>query len=334
MRVAITGGTGFVGSYLVAQLLSAGHELRVVARGSAHADLPTGLLPTFGDVVSGRGLEEAFEGAEVVVNLAAVIRNRGVQTFESVNAGGSARVARAALAAGARRVVQLSAIGADPDPRFPYLYSKWQGEQAVRGSGLETVILRSSVVFGKGDGFFTLLARAIAIPSPFLVVPGNGAATFQPIHAEDLARCLVAAVEDGGRAGQLYELGGPEQLTLDQITEVVARVTGREWLGITRRRLLHLDPRLIRPGAVLMDKLLPNPLVTPDQLDMLVKPNVAQVDAVRSNFGFDPRPLEPNLGYLRRQRRWPMRLLDQGGARLENHGPSAPGPGRESGGDG
>ncbi len=334
MRVAITGGTGFVGSYLVPHLLHSGHELRVVARGSARADLPQGLLPTFGDIVSGRGLEEAFEGAEVVVNLAAVIRNRGVQTFESVNAGGSARVARAARKAGVRRVVQLSAIGADPDPRFPYLHSKWQGEQAVRGSGLEWVILRSSVVFGPGDGFFTLLARAISLPAPFLVVPGNGAAIFQPIHAEDLARCLVAAVENDGRAGNLYELGGPEQLTLDQITEVVARVTGREWFGITRRRIVHLDPRLIRPGAVLMEKLLPNPLVTPEQLAMLVKPNVAQVDAVRSNFGFDPRPLEPNLGYLRRPRRWPLRLLDQGGARLESHGPSAPGPGRKTGGDG
>ena len=330
MRVAITGGTGFVGSHLIPQLLAAGHELRVVARGNARAQLPEGLVPTFGDVVSGRGLESAFEGAEVVVNLAAVIRNRGVQTFQSVNAEGSANVARAARAAGARRLVQLSAIGADPDPRFPYLFSKWQGEQAVRGSGLEWVILRSSVVFGEGDGFFTLLARAIALPAPFLVVPGSGAATFQPLHADDLAGCLLAAVQDERRAGSVYELGGPEQLTLDQITEIVARVTGHDWFGISRRRLVHVDPRLIRPAAILMEKLLPNPLVTPEQLAMLAKPNVAQLDAVRVNFGFDPRPLEPNLGYLRRDRHWPLRLLEQGAARLATHGPRAPEPGPQT----
>lgn len=317
MRVAVVGGTGFIGSHLVPRLLSSGHELRIVARGAAPGRLPHGLAPTFGDLVSGQGLEAAFEGAEAVINLAAVIRNRGVQTFQSVNASGSAKVAAAARAAGVRRLVQLSAIGADPDPRFPYLSSKWQGEQAVRGSGLEWVVLRSSLVFGPGDGFFSLLARALRLPAPFLVIPGDGSASFQPIYAGDLSRCLAAAVQDPGRASHQYELGGPEQLTLEQITLIVARATRREYLGISRRRPLHLDPRLIRPGAVLMERLMPNPLVTPQQLDMLAKPNVATVDSVRSNFGFDPLPLEPNLGYLRRPRHWPFSLLDQGGARLE-----------------
>ncbi len=331
MRVAVVGGTGFVGSHLIPRLLTAGHELRVVARGAAPGRLPKDLLPTFGNAVTGEGLDAAFEGAEVVVNLAAIIRNRGVQTFESVNAGGSAHIAASARRSGVRRLVQLSALGADPDPRFPYLFSKWQGEQSVRGSGLEWVILRSSTVFGPGDGFFSQLARAISLPAPFLVVPGDGSATFQPISADDLSRCLVAAVEDQSRASQVYELGGPEQLTLDQITEIVARVTGREWFGIARRRILHLDPRILRPGAMIMEKVMPNPLVTAQQLDMLVKPNIATADSVRANFGFDPMPLEPNLGYLRRPRRWPLSILDQGGARLERPQPDRPDQPRSGG---
>lgn len=318
MRVAVVGGTGFVGSHLVPQLLEVGHELRVVARGAARQRLPEGLSPTFGDIVTGDGLEAAFEGADAVVNLAAVIQNRGVQTFRSVNDRGAANVVEAAKRAGVRRLVHLSALGADPDPHFPYLFSKWQGEQWVQGSGLEWVILRSSVVFGPGDGFFSLLAKTLRLPAPFLVIPGDGQATFQPIFVGDLARCLVASVQDAPRANRLYELGGPAQMTLEEITIAVARAINREWFGISRRRPLHLDPRMLRPGAVVMAKVMPQPLVTPEQLDMLVRPNVATADAVRANFGFDPQPL--NLGYLYRPRRFPFSLMEQGRARLEPPG--------------
>ena len=316
MRIAVVGGTGFVGSHLVPLLLERGHELRVVGRGARSATLPPGLSPTFGDVVSGQGLAAAFAGADAVVNLVAVIRNQGVQTFESVNAKGARNVVEAAQEAGVRRLVQLSAIGADPDPRFPYLFSKWQGEQWLQGSGLEWVILRSSVIFGPGDGFFTLLAKAISMPAPFLVIPGDGTATFQPVAADDVARCLSMAVEEPPRAGHIYEIGGPEQMTLEEITIAVAEEIGKDWFGITRRKPLHLDPRIIRPAALVMDRFMRNPLVTPQQLDMLVKPNVTTSDAIPSHFGFQPKPLRPNLGYLRRPKRWPFTLLDQGTARV------------------
>jgi NADH dehydrogenase len=256
-------------------------------------------------VVSGDGLEAAFQSADVVVNLVAVIRERGLQTFDAVNAQGSANVANAASRAGVKKLVQLSAIGADPDPNFPYLISKWRGEQAVIASSLEWVIIRSSTIFGKGDGFFTLLAKAISLPAPFLIIPGDGAAVFQPIHADDVGRCLLAAIEDERRARQLYEIGGPDQVTLEQITIAVAQAIDKEWFGISKRKPLHLDPRMIRPGALLMDKLLSDPLVTPQQLDMLAKPNVTRVDAVRTEFGFEPRTMWGNLGYLKRPSRWP-----------------------------
>jgi NADH dehydrogenase len=302
-------------------LLDAGHEIRVIGRGARPVTLPQGLSMTFGNVITGEGLKDAFKDADVVVNLVAVIRNRGVQTFTSVNAQGTAHVVDAARQAGVRRLVHLSAIGADPDPTFPYLCSKWQGEQWVRGSGLEWVILRSSVIFGERDGFFSQLAKALSLPAPFLVIPGDGSAAFQPISADDLSRCLVAAVEDGDRSGKTYELGGPEQLTLDEITLAVAEAIGKEWFGISRRRPLHMDPRMIRPGAVLMEKFMPDPLVTAQQLDMLAKPNVATVDAVSTNFGFEPRPMGPNLGYLKKVKGFPFNLLDLGTARMHQSAP-------------
>jgi len=305
VRVAVVGGSGFVGCHLVPQLLRAGHEVRVVGRGMLSAALPPGLVLTYGDVVSGEGLEGAFQGADAVVNLVAIIRERGLQTFEAVNSQGTANVVDAAHRAGVRRLVQLSAIGADPDPSYPYLLSKWRGEQAIAASPLEGVVIRSSTIFGPGDGFFTTLARAISLPAPFLVIPGDGTAIFQPISADDVARCLVVGIEDGPRSGHLYEIGGPDQVTLEQITLAVAQAIDKEWFGFSKRKLLHLDPRLIRPGAMLMDMALAHPLVTPLQLDMLVKPNVTRRDAVSTEFGFEPRPMWGNLGYLKRPSRWP-----------------------------
>ncbi|MGH7639392.1 MAG: complex I NDUFA9 subunit family protein [Candidatus Dormibacteria bacterium] len=305
MRIAVVGGTGFVGSHVIPELLAHGHELRVVGRGARSTTLPPGLDPTQADVVSGRGLERALEGSEALVNLVAVIRERGLQTFQAVNADGTANVVRAATEVGVSRFVQFSAIGADPDPQFPYLCSKWQGEQAVMASSMSWVILRSSTIFGKGKGFFTQLAKAIALPAPFLIIPGDGTTVFQPIAGEDVARCVRMAVEEPQRARQTYEIGGPKHVSLEQITEEVARVTDKEWFGISKRKPLHLDPRMLRPGAVLMDKLLSDPLVTPQQLDMLGKANVTRVDAVRVDFGFEPRPMHGNLDYLVRPRRWP-----------------------------
>lgn len=305
MRVAVVGGSGFVGSHLLPQLLRRGHEIRVIGRGLRSTPLAPGLVPTYADVVSGEGLEEAFQSADAVINLVAVIRERGLQTFDAVNARGTANVVEAAGRAGVRRLVQFSAIGADPDPNFPYLLSKWRGEQAVAASSLEWVVIRSSTIFGVGDGFFSTLAKALSLPAPFLVIPGDGSAVFQPIHADDVARCLVAGIEDQSRARQLSEIGGPDQVTLEQITIAVAQAIDKEWFGISKRKPLHLDPRLIRPGAVLMDRFLARPLVTPLQLDMLAKPNVTRLDAVRTGFGFEPRPMWSNLGYLKRKSRWP-----------------------------
>ncbi|MGA2873176.1 MAG: NAD-dependent epimerase/dehydratase family protein [Candidatus Dormibacteria bacterium] len=307
MRVAVVGGTGLVGSHLLPSLLSAGHEIRVVGRGERSATLPPGLLPTFGDVVSGEGLDQAFQSADAVVNLAAVIRPRGYQTFEAVNARGTANVVAAAARAGVRRMVQFSAIGADPDPSFPYLFSKWEGEQAVAASSLEWVVVRSSVIFGEGRGFFNHLADALSLPSPFLVIPGDGSAVFQPISADDVARCLLLAVEEQPRARHLYEIGGPEQPTLEEIVFAIAEAIGKERFGGSKRTALHLDPRLIRPVAMVMDRLLEDPLVTAQQLDMLAQPNITRLDAVRLDFGFEPRPMRGNLGYLKRPSRRPRR---------------------------
>ena len=289
-RIAITGGTGFVGLHTSRALIAAGHDVRLVARGVRSGPRPNGAQMVRADVASGEGLVEALRGADVLVHLVAVIRERGGQTFDRVNRQGAENVAAAAREAGIRHIIHNSALGADPDPAFPYLFTKWQGEQAMRASGIPCDVLRPSLMFGTGDGFFTQLVKLIRW-NPVVPVPGDGRAMFQPLAIGDLARIVVQLVESGPR-NVLAEVGGPDWLSLEDIINVIKHVMG------TRRPNVHVPVPAILPAAILFDLLLPKPPVTPGQLKLLAKSNTTNPRAVQRQFGFEPIPFADNAYYL------------------------------------
>ncbi len=289
-RIAITGGTGFVGLHTARALSDAGHELLLVSRGRRGAARPRGAQWARGDVVSGEGLVEALRGCDAVVHLAAVIRERGAQSFEKVNHRGAENVGRAAREAGVGHIVHVSALGCEPDPAYPYLFSKWQGEQAIVASGVPVDVLRPSLMFGTGDGFFTRLVKLIRW-NPVVPVPGDGTATFQPFAVSDLARIVVECVETGPRRLRA-EVGGPEWMTLDEIVDTIKDVMH------TRRPSVHVPVMALMPPAVVFDKLLPNPPVTPVQLQMLQRRNTTHPQAVQRQFGFEPLSFRDNCEYL------------------------------------
>lgn len=290
-RIAIVGGTGFVGLHTSRALVAAGHEVRLVARGQRRGPQVPGTQLVRADVVTGQGLEEALRGSDVVLHLAAVIRERGQQTFDKVNRQGAENVAAAVRAAGVGHVIHQSALGADPDPAYAYLCSKWQGEQAMRASGVPCDVLRPSLLFGIGDGFFTQLVKLIRW-NPVVPVPGDGRAMFQPLAIGDLARIVVQCVETGPR-GLVAEIGGPDWLSLEEIINIIKAEMG------TRRPNVHVPIPAILPAAILFDALLPNPPVTPSQLKLLAKNNLARPDSVQRSFGFEPQSFAANAGYLR-----------------------------------
>jgi uncharacterized protein YbjT (DUF2867 family) len=290
-RIAITGGTGFVGIHTSRALATAGHELRLLARGTRSGPRPAGTEWVRADVADGEGLVEAFRGCDVVIHLVAIIREKGRQTFARVNAGGAANVVRAAEEAGVGHLVHLSAIGVDPDPGYPYLASKWQGEQAVLGGRVPCTVLRPSLVFGPGDGFFTMLARLIRL-NPVIPVVGDGRALFQPIAVADLARIVTICVERGP-SGEVHEVGGPDHLTYEEIIDIIRIETER-----MRRPKVHVPVAAMLPVAALFEKVLPTPPVTPGQLRLLERQNVTRLDAVVTQFGFEPVPLGGNCAYL------------------------------------
>ncbi len=296
MRIAITGGTGFVGSHLTALLSEAGHDLVLMARGNRvrRATRPNVRLVR-ADVVSGDGLAEALSGCDAAVHLVAIIVERGRQTFDAVNRQGAANVAAAARDAGIGHLVHLSAVGADPDPRFAYLKSKWEGEQAVRISGVPFTILRSSLMFGPGDGFFTKLTKLVRRTPPMAPLPiaGDGRALFQPIAVEDVAHCIALALE-AGPSRQVTAIGGPEVLSYEQIIDIIkAQVVSLP------RPNIHVPVLAIKPMAAVMTAIFKDPMVTPSQLDLLERNNVTTPEAVPAAFGFRPRRFVEHCAYLR-----------------------------------
>jgi len=291
--ILVTGGSGFIGRRVVARLADGGNGVRVAARGQRPADLPSGVEAVLANVLSGDGLAEAMSGIERAVHMVAVIRESGDQTFEGVIRRGTERVAGAAKLAGVQKLVYVSAIGAQDNPTYPYLYAKWWAERAIASSGIKYTILRPSIVFGEGDEFINALAGLVRY-NPIVPVAGNGRAKFQPIWVEDLVTCIVACLDEDAHDGQTLELGGPEHLTYDDMLEIVKKSLGKS------RLKAHVPLALMRPLAQVMEWVLPKPPVTREQLKMLALDNTTDTDSVMRSFGVQPRRLADSLDYIRR----------------------------------
>jgi NADH dehydrogenase len=291
MRVAVVGATGFVGSHVVPHLVEAGHEVVAISRdGRRLPEWGSGVEARAADVVGG-DLEAALAGAEGVVHLAAIPRESRGRRFEEVNVRGTERVVAAAERIGVRRLVHLSVLGAAEDPKLAYLHSKWRGEEAVRGSDLEWVILRPSLMFGTGDGFFNLVKTTLRWWSPgVVVIPGDGATRFQPLSVDDLAIAVERSLTDADRTGSTLELGGPEWVTYRGIVDAVMAATGM------RRWKLGMPIPLISALTAVTDRILPIFPVSHDQIASMSRPNFTELDAFERAFGLAPRPMD--LSYL------------------------------------
>ena len=291
--IAVVGATGFVGNAVVSRLAESGHGVIAISRtGRRLATWPASVITRAADVATGRNLTQALEGADAVVHLVAIPRETGGRTFAEVNVRGTQRVVEASTAAGIRRFVHLSVLGVSDDPKLRYLYSKWLGERIVRDSELDWVVLRPSLMFGPGDGFFRLVRTTLKWWSPGVVaIPGSGDARFQPLAVDDLAIAVERSITDAERAGQVYEIGGPDWVTYREIVEDVMRVTGM------RRLKLPMPIPLISALTALTDRILPVFPVSHDQIASLQRPNFTDRDAFERAFGVTPRPMD--LSYLR-----------------------------------
>ncbi len=235
MNVLVTGGTGFVGSYLCDELADRGHEVTALSRSPDPSAVSAGVEVVEGDVTNPGSLEAPIEGQDVVVNLVALSPlwepEGGNEMHDLVHRQGTENLVRAAEEAGVGRFVQMSGLITGDESLTSYHRAKARAEEIVRDSGLEYVIYRPSIVFGDGDeivGFTTKLKQMFAPVGPLYPLPGGGERTyFQLIHVGDLAPMLADGVEGDEHANETYELGGPTVYTLREMTELVFESKGR-----------------------------------------------------------------------------------------------------------
>ncbi|ODT74700.1 MAG: 3-beta hydroxysteroid dehydrogenase [Pelagibacterium sp. SCN 64-44] len=306
--VTIFGGSGFVGTHLVQLLARKGYRIRVAVR---RPDLAgeTRMFGSVGQVVpvqanlrNAASVQRAVAGADIVINLVGIGYQKGKQSFEAVHVEGAASVARAARAAGAAALVHLSALGVDQAAGVSaYADSKLRGEAAVLEAFPEAIILRPSIMFGKGDGFFNLMGTLARI---FPIMPLiHGQTLFQPVFVGDVAEALAKAAEGAVKTGRVYELGGPDVESHKALLQRILREAGRN------RPLLPMPPGLARFGATLLSVLPFKPLITSDQVALLGVDNVVSEAARKDKrtlaaFGIAPQRMDDVLPtYMWRFRR-------------------------------
>jgi len=290
MQVLVTGGTGFVGSHLCRELADRGHEVTALARSPDDAETPGGVETVMGDVTAYESIVDAFAGQDVVVNLVALSPlfqpSGGAKMHDAVHRQGTENVVRAAEEHGVDRIVQMSALGADPDGDTAYVRAKGEAEAIVRESGLDWVIVRPSVIFGDGGEFLSFTRKVT--PPVLAPLPGGGKkARFQPIWVADLAPMLADAVEDDAHLGEVYELGGPERLTLAEVARLVRG-------GV---RIVPVPMALTKVGFRIGGAL---PLFPfgPNQFEGLRFDNTTTENDVDA-FGVDPENLRTLRSYVR-----------------------------------
>jgi uncharacterized protein YbjT (DUF2867 family) len=292
--ITIYGGSGFLGRHVVRALARRDYRIRVAVRRPELA----GHLQPLGEVGrihavqanirNSASVEAAAREADVLINLVGILFERGGQRFDAVHTVGAEQVALAANAHGAR-MVHVSAIGADEHSSSRYARSKAAAERLVLSAQPAATIMRPSILFGPEDDFFNRFA-ALARISPVLPLIGGGKTLFQPVFVGDVADAVAEAVDGNAHGGTIYELGGPEVRSFEQLMRYVLAT-------IERRRLLLPIPFAIAKLKASVLQFMPKPLLTPDQVELLRVDNVVSDAAKGGNrtlqdLGIDPEPIE------------------------------------------
>ena len=234
MKVFLTGATGFVGKHMLERLLVEGHAVRAAVRGlpgqnarllihTEHLGRKDDFQWVHGDIVEGTRLDEGMQGCDAVIHLVGIIVEKGTNTFERVHYLGTRHVVEAAKRTGIKRFVQMSALGVRADGVAPYQTTKWKGEEEVRQSGIPFCILRPSLIFGEGDGFVTQMMATVRSAPLLRPVPGDGTPKFRPIAVEDVTACFARALTYEAASNQTIDLGGADELTLNEVLAEIAR---------------------------------------------------------------------------------------------------------------
>ncbi len=289
--VTVFGGTGFVGRQIIRRLAQTGAAIRVPTR-NADRVLPLRPMGEVGQIVAlqwdGRNLsalEKLVGDVDCVINLIGILAERRAGDFQSLQAKLPGHIASVAMRQKVGHFIQMSAIGADANSPSEYAQTKAAGEQSVLEAFPSATILRPSIIFGPGDGFFSLFANMSRF-SPMLPLIAGGHTKFQPVYVGDVAEATSKVMVEVNSRGQTFELGGPKVYSFQELLRYTLTV-------IDRRRLLIPIPMGIARLQARLAEMLPNPPLTRDQLRLLQRDNVVSSDAKGlEDLMIRPTPLE------------------------------------------
>lgn len=294
VKVAVTGGTGFVGRNLVERLIAEGHDVTVLTHRESPERIfdaqPQSVRGSIGDVAS---LKAAFEGNQAVYHLVGIIAETKTQTFEKTVVEGTTNVIEACRQAGVNRIIYLSAMGTSKNAPSKYHQSKYLAEQAVIASGIDYVIYRPSVIYGLGDGFVSMLTNMVT-SMPFTPVVGKGKYKLQPAYIDDVVYALAQGLTNERALNQIIEIGGPDQLEYVQILSIIKKVLNKSKMNF------HIPVWVMKAAASVLEKILKPAPITRDQLIMMEMGNIGDISRMKEIFSLDPIEFEQGLRkYLR-----------------------------------
>jgi uncharacterized protein YbjT (DUF2867 family) len=296
--VTVFGGSGFLGRHVVRALVKCGYRVRAAVRRPELAGhlQPLGLVGQVHAVQANLrypdSVARALQGASAAVNCVGILIESGKQSFNAVQAEGARNIAQAVKHAGIPRLVHVSAIGADADSDSIYARTKAAGEKAVHEIVPHAILIRPSIIFGPEDSFFNKFA-SLARFFPALPLIGGGRTRFQPVFVDDVAEAVARCINGQAKPGAVYELGGPEVKTFRELLEITLQETLR------KRLLIPLPFALAKLKAAFL-QLLPNPLLTVDQVRLLEQDNVVSARSLSDGrtlqgLGIRPVPLDAVL---------------------------------------
>ncbi len=289
MKIAITGGTGFVGGQLARQLTQEGHEVVLIARGLDYRDTTirnlsrTHFAPVGTD--NKEKLVSAFSGCEAIAHCAGINREVGQQTYQRVHIDGTKNVVNAAKKVGAKKIALLSFLRARPDCGSPYHESKWAAEEIVRSSGLDYTVLKAGVIYGKGDHMLDHLSHAFHTFPVFALV-GMKDKPIRPTAVEDVVRILEASLVEDRLSHQTVAVTGPEEISLTEAVTRVAKAVGKVPPMVRLPIFLH------RVIAIAFELTMKIPLLSLAQLQILSEGIVTPLPSAES-LPDDLKPKRP-----------------------------------------
>jgi uncharacterized protein YbjT (DUF2867 family) len=297
--VTIFGGSGFVGAHVVQILAREGYRIRVAVRrpdlaGVVRTPGAVGqIVPIQANLRNEESVRRAVAGADIVINLVGIGHEAGKQSFQAIHIDGPAAIARAAKAAGVTSLVHLSALGVDKAAGVShYAASKLAGEDAVLAAFPQATIIRPSIIFGLGDGFFNLMGTLSRVLPIMPLIAGD--TKFQPVFVGDVAEAIAKAALGEVKTGKVYEVGGPDIESHKALMQRILNEAGR------KRPLMPFPAGLAKIGASVLGILPFKPLVTADQVELLGVDNIVSDEAIKDKrslaaFGITPKSMDEVL---------------------------------------